>query len=53
MTIFLTVLAVLYSIGFTGVGTLIWLMGGSSWKAVPDAIIVGAVWPYIIWDWTR
>lgn len=43
----------LYLAGFGAMGSLIWLMGGSGWRAVPDAIIVGAVWPYVLWDWTR
>lgn len=43
----------LYLAGFGLMATLIWLMGGGGWKSVPDAVIVGSVWPYMLWEWTR
>lgn len=58
MTILLIILAVIYGGGFFGMGLLIYRLGsitigGGGWRAIPDAIIVGAVWPYILWNWTR
>lgn len=47
------VLLVVYAIGFIGLFSFIWLAGGGGWRAVPDGIIVGAVWPYVLWDWLK
>jgi hypothetical protein len=47
------ILLAVYALGFSGLFTFIWLLSGGGWRGVIDGIIVGAVWPYVLWDWLK
>jgi hypothetical protein len=54
MTILVAILLAIYTIGFIGLFTFIWALGGfHGWRAIQDAIIVGVAWPYVLWNWFK